>query len=459
MIGGMQYANELFFAISAVILLGLAWGSRALIQIKRITQAEYFWYVALLLEASSFLFFAIASTLSLGLLTLANVFLIAGYMYLALYFRSLNQPISQQLKWLSLFALLLIGLTFQYLMQNGTFVQRVSFVIVLIDLLLIWQLIELKGLNKSANFLPKFLILTIIAELILASTRLFMLFYIDPPSAIHLYQEPFLTTAVRWAWFAFAILSYVAIIGYRVESVNAESAQMMQENNSMKLDLAQKKAEQSEFQLLASLNALAKARDNETGNHIIRTQNYVKVLALRLRHDGHYTESLSDQSIDSLFKAAPLHDIGKIGIPDHILLKKGSLTSEEWEIMKTHSLIGESVLITSEVDLEADHDVITTAIKIAGSHHEKWDGGGYPRGLVGEAIPLAARIMSLADMYDALVNERVYKKAWTHEEAVQEILSKRNTQFDPFIVDAFIAEQSTFQEIAIKYRDNESCLA
>jgi len=218
-------------------------------------------------------------------------------------------------------------------------------------------------------------------------------------------------------------------------------------------ELANKKATQIELQLLTSLNALAMARDNETGNHIIRTQKYVRLLALRLRNDGHYTESLTDQFIDSLFKAAPLHDLGKIGIPDHILLKKGALTDQEWEIMKTHAQIGESVLNASSVDIDTEIDVILSAKKIAGGHHEKWDGTGYPRELSGEAIPLEARIMSLADMYDALVSKRVYKEAWTVEQATQEIISKRGSHFDPLVVDAFLVEQNNFQEIAHQYRD------
>jgi response regulator RpfG family c-di-GMP phosphodiesterase len=224
--------------------------------------------------------------------------------------------------------------------------------------------------------------------------------------------------------------------------------------HAMKVELANKKVEQSELQLLTSLNALAKARDNETGNHIIRTQNYVKELALRLRNDGHYTESLSDKSIDLLFKATPLHDIGKVGIPDNILLKNGPLTDEEWAIMKSHTLIGENVLDAVEVERDGEADLVSVAIKIAGGHHEKWDGTGYPRGLKGNEIPLSARIMALADVYDALVSERVYKSGWDHEDAVKEIVSKSGTHFDPLVVDALIAEQSNFQDIAQKYRDN-----
>ncbi len=218
--------------------------------------------------------------------------------------------------------------------------------------------------------------------------------------------------------------------------------------------LVKKMLDNSELQFLSTLNALARARDNETGNHIVRTQHYVNVLALRLRSDEHYLDLLTDSFIVSLVKAAPLHDIGKVGIPDNILLKKGPLTEAEWDIMKTHTLIGESILHSGDIEKDdAQSEVIQTAINIAGSHHEKWDGTGYPRGIAGESIPLEARIMMLADVYDALVSNRVYKKAWTHEDAVQEINRDRGTCFDPLIVDAFIAEMETFREIALTYGD------
>jgi HD-GYP domain-containing protein (c-di-GMP phosphodiesterase class II) len=258
----------------------------------------------------------------------------------------------------------------------------------------------------------------------------------------------------------FGVAKYLSFSGLVVSIEGSEKERLLAQIHLLNIDIAEKnaaiankKTAQIEVQLLTSLNALAMARDNETGNHIIRTQKYVKVLALRLRNDGHYTESLTDQFIVSLFKAAPLHDVGKIGIPDHILLKKGALTDQEWEIMKTHAQIGESVLSASTTDIDTEIDVILCAKKIAGGHHEKWDGTGYPRGLAGQAIPLEARIMSLADMYDALVSERVYKKAWTEEQATQEIISKRGSHFDPLVVDAFLAEQSNFQEIAHQYSD------
>jgi HD-GYP domain-containing protein (c-di-GMP phosphodiesterase class II) len=148
-----------------------------------------------------------------------------------------------------------------------------------------------------------------------------------------------------------------------------------------------------------------------------------------------------------------LHDIGKIGIPDSILLKKGPLNDQEWETMKTHALIGENVLSSSRSTGIDAFDVISIAINIAGGHHERWDGSGYPRQLVGEAIPLEARIMALADVYDALTTERPYKKPWSHEDAYQYILSNQGTQFQPQIVNAFIAEEESFKTVAQEFND------
>ena len=228
--------------------------------------------------------------------------------------------------------------------------------------------------------------------------------------------------------------------------------------NKSLIELARaiKKLSVREDEMLASLIALAQQRDSETGNHIIRTQQYVSLLAHRLRVDGHYIDQLSNQSIAALVKAAPLHDIGKVGIPDRILLKKGSFTEAERTVMKTHTLIGVSVLEAARIDPAGygDDNVITKGINMAGSHHEKWDGTGYPHSLAGQSIKLEGRIMSVADVYDALVSKRVYKKSWTHEEAIEEIIRGKGISFDPLVVDALIIEQNSFKEIAQKYQDS-----
>jgi response regulator RpfG family c-di-GMP phosphodiesterase len=169
---------------------------------------------------------------------------------------------------------------------------------------------------------------------------------------------------------------------------------------------------------------------------------------------GIYEAQLTPSDIERMVKAAPLHDIGKVGIPDSILRKNGPLNAEEWEVMKTHAALGEQVLRAANEDSDKSLKVLEMAIDIAGGHHEKWDGSGYPRGLAGEGIPLAARIMSLADMYDALVNERAYKEKWTHEAACEEIARHKGKIFDPAVVEAFVLEKPFFYEIAQQYAED-----
>ena len=203
-----------------------------------------------------------------------------------------------------------------------------------------------------------------------------------------------------------------------------------------------------------AMATLAETRDNETGNHIRRTQNYVISLATKLAENPKYEALLPRQEIELLYKSAPLHDIGKIGIPDRILLKPGRLTPEEFEIMKTHAAIGRDSIEAAERLVSMPDSFLRFAKEIAGSHHEKWDGSGYPQGLAGEAIPLSARLMALADVYDALISKRVYKEAFTHEVARDIILKGCGTHFDPAVVDAFTALEQDFIDIAKRFSDN-----
>lgn len=202
-----------------------------------------------------------------------------------------------------------------------------------------------------------------------------------------------------------------------------------------------------------ALASLAEARDDETGNHIQRTQLYVRTLAETLRdHPAHY-RTLDDATIELLFKSAPLHDIGKVGIPDHILLKPGRLTAEEFEIMKQHTTIGHDSLAAAEAKVGHRTDMLRIAREIAHCHHEKWDGSGYPNGLAGTDIPLSGRIMAVADVYDALISKRVYKPAFSHDQAVSIIVEGRGRHFDPDMVDAFLAVAHEFQAIARRFAD------
>ena len=228
--------------------------------------------------------------------------------------------------------------------------------------------------------------------------------------------------------------------------------ELLQRQSLEVADSALRKVEMTEAKMLKSLNALAMARDNETGKHILRTQHYVKSIAMRLRSMGYFVSELDDRSINLLFLAAPLHDVGKVGIPDKILHKPGPLTLQERLIMNAHTTLGEAILKSADSDF-SEIDVLNVAVQIAGGHHEKWDGSGYPRSLKGDQIPLSARIMALADVYDALVSARVYKEEWAHEDAVTEILAGKGTHFDPCVVDAFIASELEFRNIANEYRD------
>lgn len=206
---------------------------------------------------------------------------------------------------------------------------------------------------------------------------------------------------------------------------------------------------------IMAMASLAETRDNATGNHIRRTQHYVRVLAQHLRHHPRFAAALNDETIELLFKSAPLHDIGKVGIPDRILLKPGRLTPDEFEIMKTHAALGRDAIAAAERYLDTPDSFLRFAREIAYSHQEKWDGSGYPEGLWGEQIPLSARLMAVADVYDALISRRIYKPALPHERAVAMIREGRDQHFDPDIVDAFLECAEQFRTIAARFADDE----
>ncbi len=205
-----------------------------------------------------------------------------------------------------------------------------------------------------------------------------------------------------------------------------------------------------------ALGCLAEMRDPETGNHIRRTQGYVDALARRLHNHPRFKAVLTDPVVRQLAKSAPLHDIGKVGIPDHILQKPGKLTAEEWAIMQTHARLGAEAIEHAERDAEKPVAFLALAREIAHWHHEKWDGSGYPDGLAGEAIPISARLMALADVFDALISVRVYKAAMSFEQAHGIIVEGRGRHFDPDVVDAYLAIVDEFTAIAERYRDDET---
>ncbi|MCX7168667.1 MAG: two-component system response regulator [Rhodocyclales bacterium] len=204
---------------------------------------------------------------------------------------------------------------------------------------------------------------------------------------------------------------------------------------------------------IRALAHLAETRDPETGSHILRTQGYVQQLAIGLRQHPRFAATMSERYIDLLARSAPLHDIGKVGIPDHILLKPGKLTADEWVIMQTHAKQGSDAIEQAERDIEMPLEFLSVAKEIARWHHEKWDGSGYPDALAGGAIPVSARLMALADVFDAVISVRVYKPAMPYAEAREIIAAGRGKHFDPDVADAFLAGFDDFVAIAERYRD------
>ena len=205
---------------------------------------------------------------------------------------------------------------------------------------------------------------------------------------------------------------------------------------------------------IQALAGLAETRDNETGAHIRRTQNYVRYLAIQLKSKAKFSADLTPENIELLYKSAPLHDIGKVGVPDRILLKPGKLTGEEFKEMKKHTIYGHDAIKMAEKDLGTT-SFLRFAREIAYTHHEKWDGSGYPQGLAGENIPVLGRLMALADVYDALISKRVYKRPFTHTKAVKIIKEGKGNHFDPDIVEAFLKIESEFQKTAVELTDSE----
>jgi putative two-component system response regulator len=240
-------------------------------------------------------------------------------------------------------------------------------------------------------------------------------------------------------------------------ALKASSDFLRDQNAYLEAEVGRRMHEVEEIQhvTILAMASLAETRDADTGNHIRRTQHYVRALAQQLRGHPRFRAFLSERNITMLFKSAPLHDIGKVGIPDRILLKPGRFEPDEFEIMKTHTTLGRDAIEHAERSLGAHIEFLGMAKEIALSHQEKWDGSGYPEGLAGEAIPISARLMALADVYDAIISRRVYKEAMPHESAVEIIAAGRGSHFDPDVADAFLAIEDEFRAIARRFSDSD----
>ncbi|MDR0468742.1 MAG: HD domain-containing protein [Peptococcaceae bacterium] len=214
-------------------------------------------------------------------------------------------------------------------------------------------------------------------------------------------------------------------------------------------DLVQEKVNEISASQVATIHALVKAaesRDDDTGTHIERTSSFCRLIAEKLYEDEYKPNTIDEVYAENIAKASPLHDIGKVGIMDAILLKPSRLTPDEFEVMKTHVDIGHDTLVSVQT-MYPGNVFLKYGIEIAKYHHEKWDGSGYMRGLAGEEIPLSARIMALSDVYDALRSKRIYKDAYSHDKTCTIITEGRGSHFDPVLVDIFLDNHSYFDEI------------
>jgi len=208
----------------------------------------------------------------------------------------------------------------------------------------------------------------------------------------------------------------------------------------------------AELATIFALSKLSESKDPDTGAHLERMREYCKILAQQLSRQTRFQSIINSEFITSIYAASPLHDIGKVGIPDHILMKPGKLDSAEWEVMKLHPQIGADTL-RAVLKQFPNNPILQTGVEIAESHHERWDGTGYPHQLKGEDIPIAARILALADVYDALTSQRCYKEAFAHDRCRQLIIEGKGTHFDPLIVDAYLEVENEFIRIRAEYQD------
>jgi putative two-component system response regulator len=223
----------------------------------------------------------------------------------------------------------------------------------------------------------------------------------------------------------------------------------LERQNEYLEELVQQKVQEiigTQLAVVFALSKLTEARDYETGRHVEHVRVFCRELSNELRKNPGYSDIITKDFLQNIYCASPLHDIGKVGIPDEILLKNGKLTSQEFEIMKKHSEIGANMLEMIQKEHPGNSFVIM-GIEITRHHHEKWDGAGYPDGLKGHEIPLSARIMALVDAYDAMRSKRPYKQPYSHERTCKNIMQDSGTHFDPDVVDAFLRIESRFAEI------------
>lgn len=430
----MEFANQILYLAALIMLFGMAFSAyKGVASSIKSDDSVYFWFFGLVVQMISFAAFYLYPYVGDLALVVGNAGQLAVDLLLAMLFRSFRVQVPK-------FYVLSLGwlvIVFGAVVAGLPYIERMLLVCIVTIGVSIWQIYELFRLQKSQHSVfILFLQAAISLQILLCAFRV-ILFHAEGGNAIHSlvhlteYNDDSLEIQIRMLLVFLYVLIFMGIGNFYFEKIWRISENMIHVR---------------EDQMLETLQSLATSRDNETGQHLVRTQAYVRLLCHSLRDMGYYGEVLTDPYIEQIVKVTPLHDVGKVGIPDEILLKQGPHTDAEREVMKSHAALGERILTLS--DRSADDALIQTAAAMAGGHHERWDGKGYPRGIEGAAIPLAARIMSLADVYDALTTSRIYKKAWSHEDAAAEILRQKGKGFDPAVVEAFMRVKDDFREVA-----------
>lgn len=435
----MELTNQILYLTVALITLGMLFPAYvSLNKSHQINSTNYFWFLAVtaqLLSSSCFALFPIIG--KIGLIA-GSTFQFSVDILLGLLFRSMHKKPSK----LVFLILSIAAIVYFSIYYGEEYAHEIMLASLSMIVLSVWQLYELvRLLKRRSSIYIWFLISAISTQIIFGFVRIDEA--IELINTGHLtsfpfnrYEESAHALLARLPILLLYVLIFMGIGNHYFESL---------------WELAQQQKNELEEQMTNVLVKLASARDNSTGKHLLRTQQMIKVLAESLKNCDFYTPFFTKKNIERLSKAAPLHDIGKVGIPDSILLKPGKLTPEEFTIMKTHALLGEQIL--SAALTEENNPIIATAVKLAGSHHEHWDGTGYPRGLKGEEIPIEGRVMAIVDVYDALTTKRIYKTEWSHQDVVAEISKLKNTHFDPKVVEAFILVEDEFRKISQHMKD------
>ncbi len=302
-----------------------------------------------------------------------------------------------------------------------------------------WQPSIFKSINTLLGFIISIFMLVMIWKKeykLFALVSIVLLFISFLVSIIYFKQGVYLSVGYLWFPLALYYLLLGFIMLYISDKEKKEFFKELTRSHSAALD---------------SMVMVAETKDFETGAHLIRTKKYIRLLAQYLKNNDIYSDILTDDYIDTIYRASPLHDIGKVGIPDSILKKRGKLDMSEYKIMQNHPYLGMKI-ISNAIKAYNKNDFLTAAYNIAYYHHERWDGTGYPQKLKGKNIPLEARLMALVDVYDALISRRCYKEPYSFEKSEQIIIEGSGKHFDPKIVDAFIVLKEEFKEIAEDYR-------